>query len=51
VDDPVLKPTPIHLNPEALRRQKLRNWALFGVLMAFVVLIFIISIVKMMGGH
>jgi hypothetical protein len=47
----MLKPTPIHLNAEALRRQKLRNWALFGVLMAFVVLIFIISIVKMMGGH
>jgi hypothetical protein len=47
----MLKPTPIHLNPEAQRRQKLRNWALFGVLMAFVVLIFIISIVKMMGGH
>jgi len=47
----MLKPTPIHLNPEALRRQKLRNWALCGALMAFVVLIFIISIVKMMGGH
>ena len=29
MNDPVLKPTPIHLNPEALRRQKLRNWALF----------------------
>ena len=47
----MLTPTPIHLNPEALRRQKLRNWAIFGVLLAFVILIFIISIVKMMGGH
>lgn len=47
----MLKPTPIHLNPEALRRQKLRNWAIFGVLLAFVILIFVISIVKMMGGH
>jgi hypothetical protein len=47
----VLKPTPIHLNPEALRRQKLRNWAIFSVLMAFVILIFVISIVKMKGGH
>jgi hypothetical protein len=47
----VLKPTPPHLNPEALRRQKLRNWAVFGVLLAFVLLIFVISIVKMKGGH
>jgi hypothetical protein len=47
----VLTPTPIRLNPEALRRQKLRNWAIFGALMAFVILIFVISIVKMMGGH
>ena len=47
----MLKPTPIHVNPEALRRQKLRNWAIFSVLMAFVVLIFVISIVKMKGGH
>jgi hypothetical protein len=47
----MLKPTPSYLNPEALRRQKLRNWAIFGVLMAFVILIFVISIVKMKGGH
>lgn len=47
----MLKPTPIHLNPEARRRQKLRNWAIFGLLMAFVLLIFVISIVKMAGGH
>jgi hypothetical protein len=47
----VLTPTPIDLNQEALRRQKLRNWAIFGTLMAFVILIFVISIVKMKGGH
>jgi archaellum biogenesis protein FlaJ (TadC family) len=47
----VLKPTPIQLNPEALRRQKLRNWAVFSVLLAFVILVFVISIVKMKGGH
>jgi len=47
----VLAQTPIHLNPEAQRRQKARNWAIFGALMAFVILIFVISIVKMKGGH
>jgi hypothetical protein len=47
----MLKPTPVHLNPEAQRRQRLRNWAVFGVLLAFVLLIFVISIVKMKGGH
>ena len=46
----MLKPTPIHLNPEALRRQRLRNWAIFGTLLAFVVLIFIITIVKIKGS-
>jgi hypothetical protein len=47
----MLKPTPMHLNPEALRRQKLRNWAIFWLLIAFVVLIFAVSVVKMMEGH
>jgi hypothetical protein len=46
----VLKPTPIALNPEAIRRQKQRNWAIFSALMAFVIIIFIISIVKMKGA-
>ena len=46
----MLKPTPIQLNPEALRRQKLRNWAVFSVLLAFVILVFVVSIVKMKGG-
>ncbi len=47
----MLKPTPVALTPEALRRQKQRNWAIFGALMAFVVVVFIISIVKMKGGN
>lgn len=45
------KPAPVRLSPEALRRQKLRNWAIFSTLMAFVILVFVISIVKMKGGH
>ena len=44
-------PTPIQLSAEALRRQKLRNRAIFGTLLAFAVLIFIITIVKIKGGH
>ena len=47
-------PAPIRLSPEALRRQKLRNWAIFGSLIldfAFVILVFVISIVKMKGGN
>ena len=47
----MLNPTPIQLNPEALRRQKLRNRAIFGALLAFAVLIFVITIVKIKGGH
>ena len=44
-------PAPIQLDPEALRRQKLRNRAIFGALLAFAVLIFIVTIVKIKGGH
>lgn len=46
----MLKPTPIELNPEARRRQRLRNWAIFGLLLAFALLIFVITIVKIRGG-
>jgi hypothetical protein len=46
----MLKPTPIHLNPEARRRQKMRNRAIAGVLLAFVVIVFLITIVKIKGG-
>jgi hypothetical protein len=47
----MVKPLPIALSPEALRRQKQRNWAIFSALMAFVVVVFIISIIKMKGGN
>jgi hypothetical protein len=46
----MLKPTPIELNPEARRRQRGRNWAIAGALLAFVILVFIITIVKMKGN-
>jgi hypothetical protein len=48
--DAMLKPTPIALNPEAQKRRRARNWAVFGVLLAFVVIVYIVSIVKMSGG-
>jgi hypothetical protein len=44
-----LKPAP--LSPEARRRQKARNWALFWSLLAFVIIVFAISIVKMQVGR
>ena len=43
----MLKPTPIHLNPEARRRQRARNWAIAATLMAFVVIVFLVTIVKL----
>ncbi len=33
--------------PENMRRQKTRNWVVFGLLMSFVILIFFITIAKM----
>jgi hypothetical protein len=47
----MVKPLPVALSPEAQRRQKQRNWAIFSALMAFVVVVFIISIIKMKGGN
>jgi len=44
------EPKPVPLSVEARRRQKARNWAIFSVLLAFAIIIFIISIVKMKGG-
>ena len=44
-----MEPTRVKLSAEALRRQKLRNWAIFGALLTFVILIFVISIVKIRG--
>jgi hypothetical protein len=37
-------------SPEAARARRMRNWALAGVLIAFVVLIFVVTIVRL-GGH
>jgi hypothetical protein len=36
-------------NDERLRRLRMRNWALFGVLVAFVIIVYIVSIVRMGG--
>jgi hypothetical protein len=47
----MLSPTPIDRGPEAKRRQRARNWAIFAALLAFVVIVYIVSIVKMSGGH
>ncbi len=38
------------LTPEELRKRNQRNWALAAVLVAFVVLIFVVTIVKL-GGN
>jgi len=32
------------------RRQRLKNWALFGALMTFVVVVYFVSIIRMGGG-
>ena len=41
---------PFNEPPEAARARKMRNWMLGGVLVAFVILVFVITIVRM-GGH
>jgi len=38
------------LTPEEERKRKQRNWAIAGVLLAFVVLVFVVTIVKL-GGN
>ena len=35
---------------EILRKRKRRNWALAGVLVAFVVIVYLVSLVRMGGG-
>jgi flagellar basal body-associated protein FliL len=32
------------------KRQKKKNWALLGVLLAFVVIVYFVSIIRMSGG-
>jgi hypothetical protein len=41
-------PTPA--NDERARRQRARNWAIFLALAAFVVIVYIVTIVRMKGG-
>ena len=36
--------------PEAAKARRMRNWLLAGALVAFVVLVFIVTIVRL-GGH
>jgi len=36
--------------PEAARARKVRNWAVAGALFAFVILVFVVTIIRM-GGH
>ena len=42
--------SPFNETPEAVRARKMRNWMLGGVLTAFVVLVFAVTIVRL-GGH
>ena len=41
---------PFNETPEANKARKTRNWMLAGVLIAFVILMFVVTIVRM-GGH
>lgn len=35
---------------EFRRRRRVKNWALFGVLVAFVVVVYFVSLIRMGGG-
>ena len=41
---------PSHEGPDAASARSKRNWILAGVLIAFVVLVFVVTIVRL-GGH
>ncbi len=41
---------PVQESPEAGKARRLRNWMLAGALFAFVILVFIVTIVRL-GGH
>ncbi len=41
---------PFNESPEAAKARRMRNWMLAGVLVAFVLLMFVVTIVRM-GGH
>ena len=41
---------PFNESPDAARARRMRNWALAAVLIAFVALVFVVTIVRL-GGH
>jgi hypothetical protein len=45
------RPPTARLSAEALRRQRVRNRAIFWALFGFAALVFMISIAKMKGWH
>lgn len=45
-----VQPTPQDEDRLRFQRRRARNWALFAALLAFVVLVYVISIVKLGGG-
>ena len=42
--------TPMELTPEEVRKRNQRNWAIAAVLLAFVILVFAVTITKI-GGN
>jgi len=49
-DLPILEsPEPIE-SPESVRARRMRNWLLASALAAFVILVFVVTIVRL-GGH
>jgi hypothetical protein len=40
----------VERSEEARKRQRARNWAVFAALLGFVVIVYIVSILRM-GGH
>ncbi|HWA45885.1 MAG TPA: hypothetical protein VHA10_21875 [Hypericibacter adhaerens] len=40
----------VERDDETKRRQRARNWAVFAALLGFVVLVYVVSILRM-GGH
>jgi len=42
--------TAMQLTPEEERKRNQRNWAIAGILLAFVVLVFVVTVVKL-GGN
>jgi ferric-dicitrate binding protein FerR (iron transport regulator) len=45
-----VNPPATQANDERRRRQRQRNWAIFLALAAFVIVVYIVTIVRMKGG-